>query len=61
MVFARDGRLVLERRSAAVRQDSVWVGANGAAPELWFTRLSADARRAVFAGWSGAAYFLAMP
>ncbi|MBI4543790.1 MAG: hypothetical protein HY703_01180 [Gemmatimonadetes bacterium] len=57
-VFSRSGTVLFSRRTAASQSGSTYVGPNGADPEVWFTRVSADGSKAVYAGFSGAAYFL---
>ncbi|MBI4408453.1 MAG: Ig-like domain-containing protein [Gemmatimonadetes bacterium] len=56
-VFDRTGRVVLSWRTYAVLSGGIWLAANGADPEVWFNRTSDDGTKAVFASWSGIAYF----
>lgn len=58
MVYDRHGNFVDAKRSVAVPVGGVFLGPNGAFPEVWFTRLSEAGRHGVFASWSGEVYFL---
>ena len=58
-VFDRDGTVILSDRSEAVQVDDVYMASNGLSPEVWFTAVSEDGKRAVFASWGGFAYFYA--
>ncbi len=57
MVFSRDGNLLFSQRVEVVKSGDVYVGSNGADPEVWFAKVSDDGSRIVYAAWTGFAYF----
>ena len=56
-VFDLQGNVVLFAAADAEEVDGIYMASNGLTPEVWFTRVSEDGTRAVFASWNGVAYF----
>ena len=53
----RLGEVVFTEASDAVQVGDIYLGPNGANPEVWFTKASEGGERIVFASWGGSAYF----
>ena len=56
MVFDTQGNLIFTARSDAVQSGDIYVAPNGVNPEVWYTDISEDGSRVVFASWGGSAY-----
>lgn len=57
VVMNRLGEVVFTEASDAVQVGDIYLGPNGANPEVWFTKVSEGGERIVFASWGGSAYF----